>query len=142
VRFLRCGPCTSKSRRKCLNLDHTPMIIYDVHTRSTLPKRASPGPYRSRREMSQFDHVNDYYYYCYYYTAKQLQLLTRQTVAARGLKTTTTTTVVMTVRDFSAVRFFSVFASSLSHSFLIFLIVLPSLLLLPLLLLLTTMSRV
>lgn len=76
------------------------MIIYDIYTRSALPKRASPGPYRSRREMSQFDHVNDYYYY---YTAKQLQLLTRQTVAARGLKTTT---VVMTVRDFSAVRFF------------------------------------
>lgn len=52
------------------------MIIYDMYTCSALPKRASPGPYRSRREMSQLDHVNDYYYY---YTAKQLQPLTRQT---------------------------------------------------------------
>lgn len=47
VRFLRCSPCTSKSRRKCLNLDHTPIIIYDMYTRAALPKRAMSGPYRS-----------------------------------------------------------------------------------------------
>lgn len=41
VRFLRRSPCTSKSRRKCLNLDHTPIIIYDMYTRAALPKRAA-----------------------------------------------------------------------------------------------------
>lgn len=47
VRFPRCSPCTSKSRRKCLNLDHTPIVIYDMYTRAALPKRARSDPYRS-----------------------------------------------------------------------------------------------